>query len=453
MKRVLSFGFAVLAATAGFAATTVSNVTLTPNAAGNFVTIKYALSGDSAIVTLDVQTNGVSVGGKCLYRTGGDVNRVVTAGDGDRTIWWRPSADCDVTGENVRAVIHTWTLDNPPDYTAFELTGTKARRFYTSEDALPYGIGSDVYRTGWLLMRRVPATGKTFFAGSAPTEPMRDPISREDAHPVYMTKDYWLGVFEITQGQWDFVCPPNIIAHNSYYTNALCAATRPVDRVWCRILRGLNSTLTYGFSQYLSQAVGNNSQNLGQCFDLPNEAQWEFACRAGTSTSLPSGRWLEARGGTGPAELGVADANLGELARYEANGGRVYPPEMMLPVAYASATGTVPGREADATVATARVGSYKPNAYGLYDMLGNVAEVTSEKFVQYLGNAAVSEIGLESSKIPTADETPVVVKGGNFKEVTYYCRAACRLGPRTAPVTQPDDAFGYGVRMMLPIGK
>jgi len=389
-----------------------------------------------------VLTNGVSVGGRCLRRVGGDVNRSVSAGV--RAIWWRPNADCDVTGENVQAVIRTWTLANPPDYTAFELTGTKDRRFYASEDALPYGIGSDVYRTGWLLMRRIPAMGKTFFAGSAPTEPQRDPVNREDAHPVGMKQDYWIGVFEITQAQWDFVYPE--AAHNSYFTNALCAATRPVDRVWCRKLRGIANGEVYALVRNLTAAVGYNDFTTGRSFDLPTEAQWEFACRAGTSTSLYSGRWLVANGGAALKQYGAPDPNLCELARNEANGG------------VSDATGAVPDWNADTAVGTARVGSYKPNAYGLYDMLGNAFEITCEKMVWNFGPDYRYDDGVADSKnTPKRDDEAVVVKGGAFNLHSYFCRAATRVSPQATPAgdeaAQLATALGYGARVTLPIGK
>lgn len=453
MKKKLLFGLVLLVVSSGQAATTASNVTLTPNAAGNFVTIGYTLAGDNAIVTLDVLTNGVSVGSKSLRRVGGDVNRIVTAGNGNKAIWWRPSADCDVTGDDVRAVIRTWTLDNPPDYTAFELTGTKDRRFYTSEDALPYGIDSDIYRTGWLLMRRIPAMGRTFFAGSAPTEPQRDGKNREDGHPVCMKRDFWLGVFEVTQGQWEFAC--STIEHGSHYTNALFAATRPVDSVWCRILRGVSAIGTYGFSSQLSQVTGVSVGDpaIGTGFDLPNEAQWEFACRAGTSTSLYSGRWLEANGGSALAMYGAPDSNLDELARYEANGGRIYPPGMALPASADSVPeSTIPGWDAEPSVGTARVGSYRPNGFGLYDMLGNVSEVTCEKFVANTGNAIVYDDGIVAGRVPVQDSDPVVCRGGNFCLFSYFCRSAARVGPLTKAAGHAE-ALGYGCRMTLPIGK
>lgn len=448
MKKKLLFGLVLLAASAGLAATSVSDVTLTSNAAGNFVTVNYTLAGDDAIVTLDVVTNGVSVGGRAIRRVGGDVNRFVSAGE--RTIWWRPDADCDVTGDDVRAVVRTWTLDNPPDYTVRDLTGTKDRYFYTCEDALPYGIGSDVYRTGNLLLRRIPATGKTFFGGTAPTEPLRDEKGREDAYPVFMTKDYWIGVFEITQGQWEFVHPD--VDHASHFTNVLCAATRPVDGVWCRELRGIDGTgKVWGFCQSMSFALGVTTCRIGECADLPNEVQWEFACRAGTSTSLYSGRWLEPYGGIAGHTLGVPDPNLCELARNEANGGRVYPPDLSLPVKDSAVPETtVPDRNADASVGTARVGSYRPNAFGLYDMLGNVFEVTAQKFWANCGHKTRYDV--DQPDPPTNDADGVVCKGGNFKSSVHFCRSGARVGP-AATRENAAVCLGYGFRVILPIGK
>ena len=89
------------------------------------VSVKYKLSGEPAIVTLDVLTNGVSIGPENISRIAGDANCVVQPSTDERTILWRP--DCSWEGHvftkgEISVSVVAWSLDNPPDYMAFNLS-------------------------------------------------------------------------------------------------------------------------------------------------------------------------------------------------------------------------------------------------------------------------------------------------------------------------------------------
>ena len=132
-------------------------------------------------------------------------------------------------------------------------------------------------------------------------------------------------------------------------------------------------------------------------FDLPTESQWEYACRAGTSTALNNGKNL-----TGTDIC----ANMGEVGRYYGN------------------TGDGRGGYGQHTT----VGSYLPNAWGLYDMHGNVAEWCLDWWTSNLGaNGRVDPLG------GTSGESRVTRGGswygsGDYRSNGYakWCRSASR---------------------------
>jgi formylglycine-generating enzyme required for sulfatase activity len=148
------------------------------------------------------------------------------------------------------------------------------------------------------------------------------------SYQVTLTKPFYAGLFEVTQKQWTLVMGSN----PSNYSGD----KRPVETVSWNAIRG--NSLTYDWPG--SSAVDTNSFvgriqiRTGLAFDLPTEAQWEYACRAGTTSSYNNG--------------GSTTNDLSKLGRYWDNGG--------------------------SSSHHAVVGSYQPNAWGLYDMHGNVYE-------------------------------------------------------------------------------
>ena len=166
--------------------------------------------------------------------------------------------------------------------------------------------------------------------GSPATEIGR--YDNEPLHTVSISQDFLLGVFPVTQRQWELVMGRN----PSYFQKA--GETAPVEQVSFQMICGYSRMWPKNDRIDEDSFLGRLRARAGEStLDLPTEAQWEYACRAGTTTALFSGKNLT---------QDTVCANLDDFAWYKANsGGTTHP-----------------------------VGQKLPNAWGLYDMLGNVWE-------------------------------------------------------------------------------
>ena len=222
--------------------------------------------------------------------------------------------------------------------------------------SVPEGGWGDEYKTTKLVLRLIPPG--SFMMGSPSDENGRSDY--EDLHGVVLTKPFYVGVFEVTQKQYELVMGAN----PSCYKGEM----RPVEKVSYNDIRGsVNGAGWPTHNQVDADSfMGRLRSKVNMLFDLPTEAQWEYACRAGTSSALNSGK---------PYDAG---ANCNEVARWQGNrydgkGGYPY---------------------TEHTV----VGCYLPNIWGLYDTHGNVYEWCRDfMYRNGLGNAgAVDPVGLLS---------------------------------------------------------
>ena len=212
----------------------------------------------------------------------------------------------------------------------------------------------------------------------------------------------------------------------SYFSNATCRESRPVEWVSYYEIRENplpitnasrhGSAITPNWPQsdqvHADSFMGKLRSKTGQTFDLPTEAQWEYACRAGTSTALNSGYDL-----TNIA----ADVHMDAVGRYRYNGGSEF-----------TATG-------DTSVATAKVGNYQANAWGLYDMHGNVWEWCLDWYGAYPGTV--------SDPLGGSSGTDRVRRGGYWNYTAGYCRSGNR--DKAAP-TGGGNMYGFRLARTLP---
>ncbi len=428
---MLAAGAAASLAMADGLVPSVSNVAMAQADHSRTVTITYDLADAAAVVTLDVQTNRtgaatsdaadwVSIGGENVGIAKGDVWKKVEAGS--RAIAWR--VDKAWRGFKVsaaRAVVTAWSVDNPPDYMVVNLAANAAANsetYYPAAEFLPGGLLSNsIYRTSQLVMRKIPAQGVTWEMGSMADEIGRTGVNKgETLHTVTFDDNYYIAVFETTQAQWSFVTNswPSDFTGEHYM--------RPVEKVSYNMIRNMgDATCSYPADPHQQSFLGLLRAKTGLLFDLPSEAQWEFACRAGQG----SGRWND-----GSLILSeTKDANLARLGRFLHNGGKVLDP---------SGEYVAADKAGGATNGTAIVGSYAPNGWGLYDMHGNVWEWCLDWYAK-----DITELG---GAVNTTAGTERIRRGGGFQLDAFYSRSAQRF---SSSPTYVHSSVGF--RLALPV--
>ena len=361
-RNIFSMMSAFLCATA-VAAPVVSGVALS-QADSRQVKIAYHLEGGPAIVTYEILTNGVSVGGQALWRSWGDVN--VKVASGDRTLFWQPREwnDRFVVDGSVSAKVTAWALDNPPDYMAVDLGMPSNRLWYAAADFVPDGVTNILYKSDKLLMRRIHAAGVIWRKDSTTNEETGHEAT-EIMRPVMLTQDYYIGVFQMTRRQYELFNNPNNVANIGY-------PVWPKQNITYNNLRGA----AYDWPAN-GHAVGS-ATTLDKLrtytgiasFDLPTDAQWDYACMGGdlharfgvSTTDLPEYAWYNSSNYT--------DGRFGPYTDNPADGG-------------------------SGTRRFQRVGLLKPNPYGLYDMLGNGSELCLDWYAEGDDYAKLGELQID----------------------------------------------------------
>ena len=269
---------------------------------------------------------------------------------------------------------------------------------------------NDIYKTDKLVLRRIPAG--TFKMGSSLS------------YTTTLTKDFYTGVFQLTQRQWELLMgekPKSDFSHSDYYQ------MRPVEKLNYRQIRGIE-TSTPPIDWPQTGALVLPASFLGVLrtktgfpdFDLPTEAQWEYACRAGTTTIFNDGN--------ASADVDGENANsniwLNALGRYISNGGYLD-----------GVTRPLPLRECGLEAGTSPVGLYVPNAWGLYDMHGNVCEWCLDWKAD----------SLEGGVDPKGPETGTrrLKRGGTWSSFALDCLSS---GPRFSSAW--DDIWNVGFRVV-----
>lgn len=198
--------------------------------------------------------------------------------------------------------------------------------------------------------------------------------------------DFWIGVYEITHDQFNVFFKDESLSQGSKVDVVTRPTPQYIDLSWNMGKEGgfpVNSMSVDAAMMFCRWLY----QKTGVFYRLPTEAEWEYACRAGSTTTYP---------------FGNDAADMDNYAWHAGNSGDKYQ----------------------------KTGTKKPNAWGLYDMLGNVAEWTLDQYDEhYLDSIALrprDPLILPSSRYPRS------VRGGS------YVDAAADLRPGVRRYSEPD---------------
>ena len=403
--------FTLVAGLVAAASAVAGTATVTGVADDNgLLTVSYSLS-ESAVVTFDATTNGVPIEAKHFKCAEGDVFKLVSAGTG--TFKWRPANDIpgfNVQGANLKVRVKAWSVDAPPDYMIVNLAMSPLSvNYYECEEQLPGKVTDPVYKTAKLVMRKIPAANVQWRMGSPTGETGSGGVSgmAETTHYVTLTEDYYLGIYPYTSGQRAWV--KNDSAN---YNNKTAARISTYADV-----RGTSKRWP-GNGHELAAADDKELQKLraftGIDFDLPTEAQWEFACRAGEKAAIYTGKELSDS---------TACDEAAEVAWYKDN----------TPISISTWLGSV------------EVGLKKPNAYGLYDMLGIYWEFCLDRSLNDLGSAAVT------NPVGATTGDNVIKRGGASDSDAKCCRASARSRAGISAWADPFNSnCNTGMRLWAP---
>lgn len=357
MKIVIGL-LIVAVCSCGYAAT-VSDVTARQRYPWNgMVDIDYTITGsDTEDTAIAVQVTDTDTGK--VYTPTNFLEAPPTVAGRHRITWSTEADGLNLIASNVTVTVSLLKYDaaaitNDLFYVIDLSGGPYATRWPVScLAAVPKGGWTDEYKTTKLVLRRIEKGSIRGINGG---------IDGAAVSSITIDKPYYIGVFEVTRAQYTLM-------------KGGTGDARPQGNISYNTLRGTSAGALYPDSTAVDapSVIGILRTKTGlTTLDLPTEAQWEYACRAGTTSDYNNG--------------GSTEADLATLGRYSGNrnDGR---------------GGFIGG--------VTTVGSYAPNRWGLYDMHGNVHEWCLEWFHQGRDRA---------------------LRGGSYYDDAGDCRSGKRLG-------------------------
>ncbi len=294
-----------------------------------------------------------------------------------------------------------------------------ARRIYAKINAQPAPSGPmKLYR------KVIPGTDVSYDMAPVPAgefkmgTPDSEPGHKKDESPVHAVRiePFWMSAHEVTWDEYRLFMFANQAGEAVVKDSQVDAVSRPTrPYVEMSFGMGINGFPAISMTQHAANKYAEwLSAKTGEFYRLPTEAEWEYACRAGSQTAFP---W------------GDAASKLNEYAWFADNADGKYQ----------------------------KVMSKKPNAWGLYDMLGNVMEWTLDQYAPYQDSGQpVTEPWVKSTK-----SYPQAVRGGSWADDADKCRCGARAASDASWKQQDPqlpksiwyhtDAQGLGFRLVRPV--
>jgi formylglycine-generating enzyme required for sulfatase activity len=331
---------------------------------------------------------------RCVAATGGeDLNAL----DGYARVRWKkanqrsttPNPPPQQSQQNTRSAATPKPPEPPPkpkqpsfsfEIITVDATGRETQRKPGTANYFREDLGDGIA----LDMVQIP--GGRFMMGAAKTGLLgkKEEGASDDEFPQHEVTiaPFWMGKFTVTQAQWKAVSSFSKVKVdlNSDPSN-FKGANRPVEQVsW----------------EDAIEFCDRLSRKTGKTFSLPSEAQWEYACRAGTTTPFHFGETI------------TTDLANFQGTDWEYN-GTTYPGN------YAKAP------KGEYRQQTIYVGSFPPNAFGLYDMHGNVWEWCLDTW-----HGSYDRAPSNGSAWVGKDEKYRLIRGGSWYSIPHHCRSAHR---------------------------
>jgi len=240
------------------------------------------------------------------------------------------------------------------------------------------GITDDFTNSLGMTFKLIPA--RTFMMGRSETD-SNAPSYEKPQHQVTLTKSFYMQTTEVTQGQWKAV----MISNPSYFI--ACGDNCPVEQV------------SWDDAQAFIAKMNQRGEGT---YRLPAEAEWEYAARAGSTTAFANGDITN-------TDCSPVDPNLNAMGWYCGNSGDTTHP----------------------------VGQKQANAWGLYDMHGNIFEWVEDDYHSNYNGAPTDG----SAWVSSPRGSSRIIRGGSLGDYAQWCSSAYRDG------FSPDTTIG-GFRLV-----
>ena len=378
----------------------------------NLVDIDFTIGGAAEAgesYAIDVSAT-YDNGNRSLFAKTFATEPIAAAGSTSRVVWDLGADYPEFKADDlVVSVTATPFSDATPVYLVVDISGGSSAakwpvRYTTTPPAHVQGATNEVCQTTELWLRRIPAGTDVLGTDNEATAN----VYHFPQHTVILTQPFYCAIFETTNKQFERM--------NGGYGDTETHSANPFGEARPTTKYGhynLRGNRDWPSSTNAGGLVGRLRTKTGLAgFDLPTEAQWEYACRAGTD--------------------GNTYGTLDEIARHSGNASS--------------------GQEGSGT---AVVGSYLPNAWGLYDMIGNVRECCRDRSgsgnTPKQGRTYTNPLGPTVAQVPTASgnsATQFGVRGASYGNSSTYQKAYYRSSAKSN-ANSSYSQIGFRVVMVV----